>query len=241
MKYAVVTGATKGIGRAIAERLLREGYFVIGNYASDDYAAGEFLQHNKPYEQRLVIVKQPLSSYETACALSERIVEITREIDVLVLNSGTTDRAPFGEITKEEWSRVMDVNLNAPFFLIQNLSTYMSENSGRIILIGSLMAEHPHARSVSYGVSKAAVQELARYLVKHFSPRGITVNAVSPGFADTPWQSGKEPAHRKRIEDKIALHRFARPDEVASLCMHIVENQYINGAVLNIDGGYSYE
>ena len=242
MRYAVVTGITKGIGRAIAEQLLRgEGYFVIGNYSKDDAAAAEFIAANKKYSQRLMVLKQELSSYETAYAFAERVVEVTQTVDVLVLNSGTTDRAPFGEITKEGWMRVMDVNLNAPFFLIQNLSDHMRMDTGRIILIGSLMGEYPHARSIPYGVSKAAVHTLARYLMKYFSPKGITVNAVEPGFTDTPWHAEKEPEHRRWIEDKIALHRFAKSEEIAALCMHLIENQYINGAVLHIDGGYSYE
>lgn len=241
MRCAVVTGVTKGIGRAVAEQLLREGFFVIGNYAADDSAAEEFTQSNKKYSQQLLVLKQELSSYEAACAFSEQIMKVTKTVNVLVLNSATTDRTSFGEITKEDWERVMDVNLNAPFFLIQKLRNCMAADTGRIILMGSLMGERPHARSISYGVSKAALHELAQYLVKYFSPRGVTVNAVVPGFTDTLWQDSKEPTLRKRIEDKVALHRFARPEEIAALCMHLVENQYINGAVLRIDGGYSYE
>ena len=241
MRYAVVTGITKGIGRAVAERLLQEDFFVIGNYAADDSAANAFTRANENYAQRLFVRKQELSSYETACAFAEQIVSVTQTVDVLVLNSGTTNLTPFGEITKEDWGRVMDVNLNAPFFLIQKLRNCMAADRGRIILLGSLMGEYPHARSIPYGVSKAALHELARYLIKYFSPRGVTVNAVVPGFVDTPWQSGKEPEHRKRIENKLALHRFAKPEEIAALCMHLLENQYINGEVLHIDGGYSYE
>ena len=240
-KYAVITGATKGIGRAITERFLGEGYHVIGVYASDDEAAQTLLSANNVYQGRLILIKMDIANYKSAIELARLVRERCSELDVLVLNSGTTDRTPFGEITEESWMRVMNVNINAPFFLIQALSEQITADTGRIILIGSLLGGHPHAMSVSYGVSKAAVHALAAYLVKYFSPRGITVNAVVPGFTDTPWQSGKDPTLRKRIEEKIALHRFARPEEIASLCMYLLENQYINGAVLPIDGGYNYQ
>lgn len=241
MKYAVVTGATKGIGRSIAETLLANDFYLIGNYAGDDEAAEKFLEGNSNFAPQITLIKQDLSSFESACKLSKAVIEITQSIDVLILNSGTTSPVPFGSISEMDWMRVINVNLNAPFFLIQRLSEYIATNRGRIILIGSAMGDHPHAKSIAYGVSKAAVHELARYLVKYFSPMGITVNAVAPGFIDTPWQAGKAPDHRERIERKIALHRFGDAGEVASLCMQIIENQYINGAVLSIDGGYSYQ
>lgn len=241
MRYAVVTGMTKGIGRAIAEHLLKRGYHVIGNYASDDAAAEAFLRANDTLAPRLTLFKLDLCSYESACQFAQRIVDIAQMLDVLILNGATTDLTPFGTIVEEDWMHVMNVNLNAPFFLTQQLSGHMAPDAGRIIFIGSSMGEYPHARSVAYGVSKAAVHELSRYLVKYFSGSGITVNTVSPGFVDTPWQSGKAPEHRERIERKLALHRFARSEEIASLCMHVVDNQYINGAVLHIDGGYCFE
>lgn len=241
MRYAVVTGATKGIGHSIARVLLMNGFYLIGNYAGDDEAAEKFLEQNRDFTSQITLIKRDLSSFESACKLSKAVLEITQSVDVLILNSGTTSPAPFGSISEMDWMRVMNVNLNAPFFLIQQLSEYIAMNCGRIILIGSAMGDYPHARSVAYGVSKAAVHELARYLVKYFSPMGITVNAVAPGFIDTPWQEGKAPDHRKRIESKVALGRFGDAGEVASLCMQIIENQYINGAVLSIDGGYSYQ
>lgn len=241
MRYAVVTGATKGIGRAVAESFLQDGFFVIGNFSSDEAAAEEFLEDNAAYADRTVLIKQELSSYETADMFAQRVIELAGAVDVLVVNHGTTDITPFEEITKERWARVMEVNLTAVFFLIQKLSASMRDDGGRIILMGSVLADFPHARSVPYGVSKAAVHSLAQYLVKYFAPRGITVNAVAPGFVDTPWQAGKAPEHRKRIEDKVALHRFARPEEIASLCRYLMENQYINGAIIKIDGGYCFE
>lgn len=241
MRYAVITGVTKGIGRAIAEKFLEEGFFVIGNFAKDDIAAAEFLKANQIYKERIQVIKQELCSYKTACRFAEQIKNIIPKIDILILNSATTDRTAFGSITEEGWTHVINVNLNAPFFLIQELRDCITENTGRIIMIGSIMGKYPHGCSISYGVSKAALHELAPYLVKYFSPKGITVNAIMPGFVNTPWQTAKGADQRRQIENKTALNRFAQPEEIASFCMSIIENQYINGSVLQIDGGYCYE
>jgi len=187
VRYAVVTGASKGIGRAVAEKLLEKGFHVIGNYAADDVAAA-FLRGLGTEVHQLSLIKHEVFSYENACSFAEYVRGVTGAVEVLVLNSGTTDVTPFGSITKEGWMRVMDVNLNAPFFLLQWLSGSMTENAGRILLIGSAMGEYPHSRSVSYGVSKAAIHTLAQYPAKVFSEKGVTVNAIAPGFVDTPWQ-----------------------------------------------------
>ena len=239
-KFAVVTGGTRGIGRAISERLLREGYSVVAVYAGNDQAAQTMAEDNGGYKDRLYLIRQDVSSYESACALAEKIKQICERVDVLVCNSATTDFTAFEGITPESWMRVMNVNLNGPFFLIQQMASAMRDDTGRVILLGSHVGNYPHARSVSYGVSKAGVHALARYLVKYFSPRGITVNCIVPGTIETSWHDEKTPEHRKRIEDKIALHRFGDPKEIAELCMAIIRNQYINGALLDIDGGYSY-
>ena len=240
-KYAVVTGATKGIGCAISKSLLKKGYFVIGNYDSDDAAARKMLVSVGRYSDKLTLIKKDLSSYEAACDLALLIKDISPSIDILICNCGVTDPTEFPMITPDGWNRVMNVNLNAPFFLIQQLATTLSKGNGRILMIGSIMGEYPHARSISYGVSKAAVHMLVQYLIKYFSPHGITVNGIMPGFVDTAWKLSKTPEHRKRIEDKIALHRFAKPEEIADFCMAVINNSYVNGSVLNIDGGYDFK
>ncbi len=240
MRYAVVTGSTKGIGKAIAEKLLREGWFVFINYAKDDKNAEEFAETHKELKNRFKIIKCELSSYDNAKAFVKEILDNATCIDCLVLNSAVTDKSPFEEITKEKWEYVMNTNVNVPFYITQGLFNNIPKDKGRIIFIGSICGVFPHAQSLAYGVSKAAIHQMVKELVKFFEPKRITVNAVIPSFVKTPWQSTKQPDHRKRIEDKIALHRFATPEEIASLCWEIINNQYINGANIRIDGGYCY-
>ena len=106
---------------------------------------------------------------------------------------------------------------------------------------GSLLGDIPHATSLSYGVSKSAIHALVKNLVKFMAVKEIRVNGVAPGFIDTEWQKTKAPEIRKRIENKIALKKFGTPDNIRDLVLHIIDNEYINGTIIRIDGGYNFE
>ena len=246
VKYAIVTGSTKGIGKAIAEKLLEEGWFVFVNYAHDREGAEQFIAEHRSdgcaeQEAKFEVIQAELSSYEGVQAFIERVLKRTARINCLVLNAGMTDRSPFDEILPETWERMIDTNINAPFYLVHGLRNHLSDGDGRIIFIGSLCGIYPHSVSPAYGITKAAVHQMARELVKFFAPRRITVNAIVPGFVNTQWQKTKSQERRARIEDKTALHRFGEPEEIASLCWEIINNQFINGANIQIDGGYCYQ
>jgi 3-oxoacyl-[acyl-carrier protein] reductase len=241
MKTAVVTGSTKGIGKAIVRSLLEEGYFVVANYARDAKSALEMAEEFAQYKDRLKIIQAELSSYEATAIFVSSIKEITEKIDVIILNCGATDRSSFNEIRKEDWEYVINTNINVPFYILQMMDEMISDD-GSIVFIGSHMAIYPHGLSLSYGVTKAAVHQMARELVKVYAGRGrITVNAIAPGFIDTPRQAKKTLEHRKSIENKIACHRFGRAEEVAELVMTVIHDKYMNGSVIEIHGGYSYQ
>jgi 3-oxoacyl-[acyl-carrier protein] reductase len=242
MKSAVVTASTKGIGRAIGLSLLADGCFVFFNYSSDDDAAHALdAEIKSTYPDLYSIVKADLSNLGGMQLLYDAVKEQSVHIDYLILNAGITDRSGFHDITPTAWNKVMDTNLNIPLFTVQKFSQDLNPD-GRIIFIGALMGQFPHAVSLSYGVSKAALQFLTKCLVKEFcDERRITVNCIVPGFVDTPWQKDKDPEHRKRIEDKTALHRFAHPEEIADICLSVIGNAFMNGSVINIDGGYNYK
>jgi len=156
-------------------------------------------------------------------------------VDILILNAGITDRSKFGEITRTEWDRVVKFNLTDPFFLVQNTEI---NPDGRIIFISSVLAEMPHSSSISYPVTKAAINAMVKNLVKHFAADRTTVNAVAPGFIDTDWHKSKSIETLGNIKNRIALNRFGTVVEVSSLVLQIIENGYINGQVLTVDGGY---
>lgn len=240
-KYAIVTGSTKGIGKEIANTLLKNGYHVIINYSTDDNAFKEFVTENKQFENQIYCIKLNLNTYENALKFCEKVKTITNKINVLILNCGITEKSEFGKIDKFAWENTMNINLNCPFYIIQELSGLLKQGKdGRIILLSSVMGKYPHSTSLVYNVSKAGVIALSKSLVKYFCEDNITVNCICPGFIETPYHNNRSKESYDRINKKIALHRFGKPKEVASICMEIINNEYINGASIDINGGYDY-
>jgi 3-oxoacyl-[acyl-carrier protein] reductase len=236
MKHTLITGSTKGIGLAISQKLMEHGYYVYMNYSNDDECASSL---NLDLDKHRII-KADVSTLDGVNTLTSSLLEGNIKLDSLVLNVGITCRKSFGQIEYDDWSCVMDANVNMPFFIVQNLRNIISD-LGSIIFIGSDMGIYPHSVSVPYSVSKAAVHMLARSLVKEFAGRKIRINAIAPGFIDTEWQKEKPGWLREKIEGKIALKRFGTPHEVAEACMSLLSNEYINGTVLTVDGGYDFE
>lgn len=236
MDYALVTASTVGIGYAIAERLLQEGYFCYINYAHDDERADLASRQLSEISRNLKLIKADLSCIEGVENIIENI-DSGVKLKHLVLNCGITDRTPFSEITIEKWNNVINTNLTMPFFLMQCLFNLIQEE-GSIMLISSILARYPHAMSISYGVSKAALSALCQNMVKIFSAKKIRINALEPGFVDTDWQKDKPSEQRQRVESNIALGRFAEPREIADMCFHVLNNTYINGAAIPLCGGY---
>lgn len=241
MNIVLVTGGTKGIGKAIVLKYLHQGCYAIITYSSDDETAELFQRElDVNYKDKYEIIKADLSKIEEVKIICNIIRCKYRKIDYLILNAGATNRNSFSDMTIDEWNYVINVNLTMPFFIVQSLVDCIIKG-GSILFIGAVMGIYPHAISIPYAVSKAGVHMLSRQLVKHLAPYKITVNTIAPGFVDTPWQKSKPLEQRIRIENKIALKRFALPEEIAQLCWDISQNAYINGSLLEIDGGYCYE
>ena len=241
MNIVLVTGGTKGIGKAIVLKYLHQGCYAIITYSSDDETAELFQRElDVNYKDKYEIIKADLSKIEEVKIMCNIIRCKYRKIDYLILNAGASNRNSFSDMTIDEWNYVINVNLTMPFFIVQSLVDCIIKG-GSILFIGAVMGIYPHAISIPYAVSKAGVHMLSRQLVKHLAPYKITVNTIAPGFVDTPWQKSKPLEQRIRIENKIALKRFALPEEIAQLCWDISQNAYINGSLLEIDGGYCYE
>lgn len=238
MKTAVITGSTKGIGKAIGIKLLDSGYYVLFNYASDDEGCELLKEEIAEYIGKFKVIKNDFSTEEKIDDFVNQVLcHAGGDINTLVLNAGITDRTPWEHMSMKQWNHVMHVNLTVPTFLTQKIGKHIS-SKGSILYIGSILGEYAHSMSVPYGVSKAGLHFLAESLVKEYCDKGITVNAICTGFTDTQWQKNKSEEQRSRIINKIGMRRFAEPEEIASLAFELLTNGYITGSVVKIDGGY---
>lgn len=239
MKTAIVTGATKGIGLAIARRLLGRGYHVVGTYANDEMAAKRCTEELSSIAPHFEIIKADQSDKESMRRFTLQMLQKS-SIDCIVCNAGATLRCSLTEICDEEWERIMQINLNSSLYLIRDLYSKIPHNS-RIVFIGSLMGVYPHGTSLAYGVSKASVHALALNLVKCFEGTNTTVNAIAPGFVETEWQASKPQQIRDNIYAKSAIKRFATTDEVADAVEFCLNNGFVNGSVIEVSGGYCFK
>lgn len=239
-KYAVVTGGTSGIGAAVVEMLLRRGYKIFTNYAHDDARAQAFKRDMQPYGEMLEVIKANQSVDAEINKMVDYICQKAPHIECIVCNTGATVRKSAFDMECDELQSVINTNLISHFRIIKALR-YQLGIDARIIFTGSMMAVQPHAVSLAYGVSKAAVHAMAKNLVKEFAGTGITVNVVAPGFVDTDWQKAKPEAIRQNICNKTAAGRFADVQEIVGAYEFIIDNGYVNGAIIEVSGGYDYK
>lgn len=240
-KCVLITGGTKGIGKAVAQCLAKAGYRLILTYASDQEAAERTsVELKQRFAVDVSLLQADITHPEAVAEIDHFLRAQSFRLDALVFNAGITCRDPFEQIQPEDWSRVFQANVHFPVFLLQRVVDLLNEK-GSVVFTGSLMGIEPHSVSLAYGVTKSAVHALVKNLVKFLAPYGLRVNAVAPGFVDTEWQKTKPAAIRQNIERKVALGRFCDPDELAEVYKMLIENSYLNGEIVVVDGGYSYK
>lgn len=230
MKTAIVTGGTSGIGLGVAKMLLSKGYKVYATYVGTNF--------NEKIDN-FEAIKIDQSNRNELYSFIARIKEECTAIDCIVCNAGMSIRKSFTETTNHEWDAMMEVAVNSHYILIRELYSIIPAGS-RIIFTGSQMGLMPHATVLGYGVTKAAVHALAKNLVKEFDGTGTTVNAVVPGFVETPWQKEKPEEIKHNIYSKTAIHRFATIEEIVEAYKFCIDNPFVNGSLIEVNGGYSY-
>lgn len=239
-RVAIVTGGTKGIGRSIVLKLLARGYFVYTNYAHDKAAAENAGLEFSSVSDRFSIIQADQSDKDSFAGFVETIRQRESAINCIICNAGATVRKSTMELTDDDWERVMQVSVNSHFYLIRDLHEMIARES-RIIFIGSAMGIYPHATSLPYGVCKAAIHAMAKNMVKDFEGTNTTVNAIAPGFVETEWQKSKPHQIRENICKKTAAGRFADTDEIASAVMFCIDNAFVNGSIIEVNGGYCFK
>jgi len=243
-KKAVVSGATKGIGKAIAKAFLKAGATVIGLYNSDQKAAAtfsrEWQEDNSFQENRLFLERCDVSDEAAVQRFFAEIEKKFDTIDILVNNAGIRKDKVLAMMQTEDWQRVIDINLTGTFNMTkQAVLLMMKQKYGRIIHITSPMAHMGFAGQANYAASKAGQIGMMRSLAKETAKRKITVNCVSPGFIDTEFLDGLPADQLENYKKLVPMKRFGKTDEVAAAVLFLADEQasYISGAVLEVTGG----
>lgn len=236
---AVVTGASRGLGRAIAEELARGGAKVVVNYSRSKEPAEELVNELTEGGSEAVAIQADVSDAEQAQRLIDESIEKFGRIDVLVNNAGINRDKTLKKLSVEDWDTVVQTDLNSAFYTVHAaLPQLMEQESGCIINMSSFVGEAGNIGQANYaaakagllGFTKTAAQELARY--------GITVNALCPGFIETDMVANIPEEAKEKLLKTVPLGRFGKPEEIARAARYLVEDgDYITGQALDINGG----
>ncbi len=236
----IVTGATRGIGKAIAQAFLDEGALVVGTYGSDDDAAQQFVSKNIHRKERFHLIKCNVASPEDVVSFYEKIETDLDNIDVLINNAGIRRDAMLALMTTEDWQSVLDVNLTGSFLMTKPaVHLMMKKKYGRIINITSPVAHLGFSGQANYAASKAGQVAMTKSLAKETAKKKITVNCVSPGFIDTDFIQDLSKEQISAYKKTVPMRRFGTPQEVADAVLFLASSKacYITGTVLEVNGG----
>jgi 3-oxoacyl-[acyl-carrier protein] reductase len=237
-KSALVTGASRGIGAAIAKRLAADGASVAITYARGSNAAAEVVKAIQDAGGKAIAIQADATDAKAVNAAIEQTIAAFGQLDVLVNNAGTAIPKPFEEATLEEMDQVIDLNLRGVFVATQAALKHLS-NGGRIINIGSCVGEKMATPGlVAYSATKGAVKMFTQGLAREVGPRGITVNNIQPGPIDTDLNPAADEWAAPQIAN-TALKRYGHVDDIAAMVAFVAgpEAGYITGASLTVDGG----
>jgi len=242
-KIAVISGASRGIGRATAIMLARHGANVVINYLSNQEEAQKVAASVEQLGRQAILVQGDVSKTEEANALINAAVSKWGRIDILVNNAGTGTRFKIADTTDEEWERVINVNIKSYFNLARAAMPHMmKQKSGKIVAISSIVGKTGKAflaQSCTYAGVKAAIVGYTRGLAREGAPYGINANCIRPGWVDTD-ATARAPAEvRARAEQDIPLGRTGHPEDIAGAVLYLASplSDYVTGQALDVNGG----
>jgi 3-oxoacyl-[acyl-carrier protein] reductase len=239
-KTALVTGGSRGIGRAIVQALARAGARVAFVYQSNTAAADELFAELREQQADVVGLQADVSSKAAADDVVQKVVERFGKLDILVNNAGIIRDTLLAMMSEEQWQAVINTNLTSVFNFCQAVTRpMMSARYGRIVNMSSVASEFGNKGQTNYAASKGGVEGFTRCLAKELASRGVTVNAVAPGFIATDMTAAVRNAAEAEIKKAIPARRLGQPDDIAQAVLFLASDSasYITGQVLKVDGG----
>ena len=233
---AIVTGASRGIGRAIAKSLAKKNFVVIANYNKSEKEAIEL----KNEFNNIDIFKADVSKRDEVKHLVEYTLNKYGKIDVLVNNAGIDNEKLFQDITDEDWQNIINTNLYSVFCVTQEVVNNMIYNkSGCIINISSIWGQIGASCECIYSASKAGIDGITKSLAKELGPSNIRVNSIAPGFIDTDMNKKYKTSEINDIKNETPLQKIGRPEDIAKCVNWLVEDEFTTGQVISINGGWN--
>ena len=238
-RVAIITGGTAGIGAATAIRFAQEGAKVI-LWARNAERGNAFIEKMKGMGLEAEFDAIDSSNYEAVCEAAKRVNAKYGKIDILINNAGITNDSTLKKMTIEQWQQVIDINLSGSFYCIKAITPYMLEKGyGRIVNASSVVALYGNFGQTNYVATKAGLIGMTKTLARELGKKGITVNAVAPGFIETDMVAKMPENVLDGMRAKVPVGRLGQPEEIASAYLFLASEEaaYINGATLSVDGG----
>ena len=239
-RTALVTGGSRGIGRAVAIALADEGADVAINYVSSETAARDVAEHIKKMGRRAMLAQADVSDYPDTFRMAQDVVREFGHLDILVNNAGINSDKTFTKMDHASWRKVLGTNLDGVFNCTKVFVDQMlTQGYGRVVNMTSVIGQIGNFGQANYAASKAGVAAFTKSLAKELAGKGVIVNAVAPGFIETEMVANIPDKVKERLLAQIPLHRFGTAEEVARAVVYIVssDGDYITGAELSINGG----
>ncbi len=239
-KNAIITGGVRGIGKAIAEEFAKRGANVFLTYRSNDEAAALVKEELSVYGTAVEVMKADASNFEEAGAAVAKAIASFGSIDILINNAGITKDKLLMRMSPEDFNDVLDTNLSGSFYFIRHIVPHMiKRKEGRIINISSIVGVKGSAGQANYSASKAGVIGLTLSAAKELGRRGITVNAIAPGYIETDMTGVLTDEQKEKYLEVISLGRIGKPEDIARAAAFLASDDasYITGQVIGVDGG----
>lgn len=240
MKTVIVTGGSRGIGAAIVEELASNNYNIVLNYNNSEQSAKQIQNELQENGINIEIFKADVSKRDEVKELIDFTIKKYNNIDVLINNAGIDQIKLFMDTTDEDWKNIIQTNLTSVFYCSQEVLKNMIHNkNGCIINISSIWGITGASCEVAYSASKAAIDGMTKALAKEMGPSNIRINSIAPGFVETDMNKNIPEEEIEEIKNEIPLGRISKPEEITKSIKWLIEDEYVTGQIISVNGGWN--